>query len=243
MTGANGKLRATSVKDAKKLNLFPSYSTIVQAVLAKPGLDVWKQTQLLDACSETPYDMFDDAGWRKKVIHKSATKSRKASDRGTEIHDKLEQAILQGIDSFKDDIDRPFIEPVYNFVINKMKGKLDVEIIPEASFVHPLGYGGKVDLHSPTDDGWVLDFKTKDFTEDNIDKVAVFTEHTMQLAAYREGLKIPRAKCYNLFISISTPGLFKLIEHDEIAVKQHFEMFCCLLKFWQLNKQFKPMWS
>ncbi len=237
VVGANGNLRATSIRDARKLKLYPSYSTIVQAVLAKPGLDVWKQTQLLDAIADLPYDLFDDAGWRKKVLTKAASKSRKASERGTEIHDKLEQAVLQGgIDPT--DPDRDIVWPVYNFLMSKFKDKIDIAMIPEQSFVHPLGYGGKTDLYCPYNGGWVLDFKTKDFSEG--DKVQAYGEHEMQLAAYREGLGIPGAKCYNLFISVSSPGLFVLVEHEEEALQKAFRKFKALLEYWQVDKDYKP---
>lgn len=239
LIGKNGKLRATNVRDARQLKLYPSYSTIVQAVLAKPGLDVWKQKQLLDAVKARPFDIFTDMDdWQKKVLHEAASKSRKAAERGTEIHDKLEQAVLQGIASFEDDVDRPFIEPVYNFVMETFKLKMGTEIIPERSFTHPLGYAGTADLHCPDDDGWVLDFKTKDFKEGG--KVAVYGEHEMQLASYREGLEIPRAKCYNLFISVSVPGLFTLIEHKEEALVKAFSKFKSLLEYWQVDHNYNP---
>ncbi len=55
ITGSNGKERNTTVRDARKLNLVPSYSTIT-SVMAKPGLEVWKENQLLEACIDWPFD-------------------------------------------------------------------------------------------------------------------------------------------------------------------------------------------
>lgn len=241
ITGASGKLRPTTLRDARKLQLYPSYSTIVQAVLAKPGLDMWKQNQLLDACSTYPYDVFDEAGWRKKVTARAAEKSRKAAERGTEIHDKMEQAIISGIDKYKDDVDYKFIEPIYEFVMSNIKQKIGIELITESSFTHSLGYAGRVDLCSPTNEGIVLDFKTKEFTKETLSKVQVYSEHGMQLSAYREGLGLPKARCYNLFISVTEPGTYKLIEHEEEELQKSFNKFKCLLEYWQIDNNYKPV--
>ncbi len=83
--------------------------------------------------------------------------------------------------------------------------------------------------------GVVLDFKTKDTLD--IKKFKGYKEHIMQLAAYRHGLGIPHAECYNLFISSQDTKLVKLVEYREEELDQAWEMFKCLLKYWQiLNK-------
>ncbi len=107
----------------------------------------------------------------------------------------------------------------------------------EASFAHPLGFGGKVDLHSKsTENGIVLDFKTKNTSD--VKKMKGYSEHIMQLAAYREGLGIPNARCYNLFISTQNPELVVLQEYKEDDLKRHWQMFLCLLRYWRLSNKF-----
>jgi len=62
---------------------------------------------------------------------------------------------------------------------------------PEVSFAETnLRFGGKVDLSCKEDivrgfDGVVVDFKT---TEKGLDKLDVWSDHELQLAAYRQGL-------------------------------------------------------
>jgi hypothetical protein len=103
-----------------------------------------------------------------------------------------------------------------------------------------MGFGGKVDLYCMADEhapvGIVLDAKTKDFGPD--DKVDAYSEHIMQLAAYRVGLGLPHARCANVFASRTHPGLIKVVEHSEKELERSWLMFQCLLRFWCLKNQF-----
>jgi hypothetical protein len=81
----------------------------------------------------------------------------------------------------------------------------------------------------------VVDVKTKEFTDPN--KVDAYDDHLMQLAAYRVGLGVPKARCANAFVSRSVPGLVVIKEWEEADLQRGWEMFCSLLKFWQLKNQ------
>jgi hypothetical protein len=83
----------------------------------------------------------------------------------------------------------------------------------------------------------VVDIKTKDFTDPK--DVVGYDEHLMQLSAYRVGLGIPNARCANIFVSRTQAGLCKIIEWSEEDLQRGFEMFCSLLKFWQLKNKHK----
>ena len=75
----------------------------------------------------------------------------------------------------------------------------------------------------------------KEFDED--DKVEAYDEHLMQLSAYRVGLGMPGARCANVFVSRSVPGLVKVVEWSQEDLDRGWQMFCSLLKFWQLKNQ------
>jgi hypothetical protein len=105
--------------------------------------------------------------------------------------------------------------------------------IAERAFGHELGFGGKVDLHSPQ--GVVIDIKTKEFTDPA--KVDAYDEHLMQLAAYRVGLGMPEARCANVFVSRSVPGLTRVVEWSQEDLERGWKMFAALLNFWQLKNQ------
>jgi hypothetical protein len=81
----------------------------------------------------------------------------------------------------------------------------------------------------------VADIKTKEFSDP--DKVDLYDDHLMQLAAYRVGLGIPAARCANVFVSRSVPGLVVVKEWEEKDLKRGWAMFCALLQFWQLKNQ------
>jgi hypothetical protein len=107
--------------------------------------------------------------------------------------------------------------------------------ISEKSFACELGFGGKLDLHTADGDGVVIDFKTKEFTDPA--KVDAYDEHLMQLAAYRLGLNLPQARCANIFVSVTEPGLVVTKEWSEEDLQRGEEMFFHLLKYWQAKNK------
>lgn len=249
--GANGKLRDTTLRDARKLNLVPSVTTIM-SVEDKPGLLIWKQAQLLKACMMYPYDeeIYDEDFWKKKVTMESELIGKNAADKGTIIHNALEDFYKKG--SYEDIEDfspipatgfnckyyklSDFINPVIEFMNERFP---DVDWIPEGSFSSPLGFGGKVDMHSKGKPGQkpiVLDYKTKD--TDDRKKLIAYDQHHMQTAAYANGYEIENAERYNLFISTHVPGMYELTESTDF--EREFGMFTSLLSFWQLKNKYVP---
>lgn len=217
-------MRNTTLRDAKKLSLVPSVTAIL-SIPAKPGLDRWKQNQLLDAAWTCPVE--DEIGYKLAVVEMAEMKSAEARDKGTAIHADIERSYL----------DEPPLSPDYEAHVTNVIDALEQygELIAEAPFSHPLGYGGKVDLHgNGISGGVVLDVKTKDFDEDQDPKKLAYPEMAMQLDAYRHGLNMPKATMVNVFVDRET-GRVKLYEWPE---GDYFKMFLCLLKYWQLSKKY-----
>ena len=104
----------------------------------------------------------------------------------------------------------------------------------ERSFAHPSGYGGKVDLHSPE---FVIDVKTK--AGDGVGSV-VWEEHMMQIAAYRAGLSIPRARGAILFVGRDVPSA-TFVEIPEKDLVKGLQMFTALLDYWQTKNAYFPV--
>ena len=111
------------------------------------------------------------------------------------------------------------------------------EFQPEKAFAHELGFGGKVDLFSKEGNGVVLDVKSKEFSDPT--KVQGFDEHMMQLAAYRMGLDLPDARCANVFVSVTVPGLVVVKEWSQEDLARGWLMFHSLLNYWQAKNQHK----
>lgn len=222
ITGANGEQRNTTLRDARKLQLLPSVTTI-NGLLAKAGLNSWLQQQVLLAALTLPrLPNEPEEDWLKRVMSDSKATGREAAERGTRIH-----AIVQSHFEGAYHIEPPLYLANVEQALKEAFG--DQQWLAEKSFAHPLGYGGKCDLMSPN--GIVVDFKTKDTS---LEKVDVYFEHEMQLAAYREGLGMPSARCAIVFIN-GTTNEVKLIEVENTALQKGWDCFEHLLKVYQIK--------
>ena len=220
----NGKTgeRPTTLRDARKLGLLPSVTTI-NGLLSKAGLDTWKQQQVLLAALTLPRSESEpEQEWLSRVMQDSKATGREAAERGTAIHAVIE--------AYFDQVYMPE-KPAYLDAINSaLKNAFGEQLwLSEKSFGHPLGFGGKCDLMAKS--GFVVDFKTK---ETDLDKVDVYFEHEMQLAAYREGFGLPTARCAIVFVN-GTTNQVKLIEIEEQKLQNSWECFQHLLRVYQIK--------
>lgn len=224
----DGRERNTTLRDARELNLVPSVTTILN-VAAKPGLNAWMQEQVILAALTLPRaETEPESVWLKRVIQDSKKQGKDAADLGTEIHEAV-QSYYEGKPNAK------FHEHVLTCTDLIATRYGENNWIAERAFGHELGFGGKCDLHTPDGQGIVIDIKTKDF--DDITKVLWYDDHLMQLAAYRVGLGIPKARCANLFISRTHADVAVIKEWTEEDLQRGWEMFVALLRFWQLKNQ------
>ena len=232
ITGANGKVRNTNLRDARKLNLVPSVTTILGQI-AKPGLQTWLNQQILLSALTLPREQNEpEPAWLERVMFDSKEAGRKAAERGNLIH-----AIVQTF------YENEVYIPQYPKYVYETEQTLDNEFglhkwVAEKSFAHELRYGGKCDLYAPADPltdfpGAVIDIKTK---ETDLDKVKPYDEHLYQLAAYREGLGMPNAICGNLFINALTNQV-RLIIHDPTDIADGWAVFCHLLRVYQIKNK------
>lgn len=225
--GANGKERNTTLRDARKEGLVPSVTTILN-VAAKPALIQWLQKQVLLAALTLPRreeEKEDD--WIDRIMQDSKEQGKAAAEAGTDIHASI-QAFYEGHSTGR------HLKHVQACTDALAGFYGPQEWVSEKAFAHASGFGGKVDLHAS---GIVVDIKTKEFYDP--EKVDGFDEHLMQLSAYREGLGMPMARCANIFVSRSVPGLVKIIEWSQEDLERGWKMFESLLSFWQLKNQHK----
>jgi hypothetical protein len=230
VTAKNGEQRSTTLRDAKKMGLLPSVTTIMKAA-ASPGLEAWKLNQMMLAALTLPRAEGEgEESFIKRIQADSKDQARKAAERGTQVHTAIEQFFDGQINAN----DLPYLEPVYK-VVNDTFGNLVWAV--EKSFAAESGFAGKVDLHSRDGEGVVADFKTKEFTSDTLEKVAGFDENVMQLAAYRNGLKLPNARCANIFVSVTEPGLVVVKEWTQEELVRGWAMFDALKTFYYAKTQ------
>ncbi len=240
---AKGKTVPTTLAHARKLGLLWSVTRIC-GIPEKPQLNRWKTNNFAGALLQN-----DDALRRfldgeidaRQVCAIAMQEADKATtqprDMGTLIHGWLEEAVVSG--SFHPD------DPGYaQGVMSALEAHFpDAEWESEKAFGSPLGYGGKVDLHCRKYDGIVLDFKGKDFSPEEAERISPYDDHAMQLAAYRKGLDLPNARCYNLFFSRTHPGVTALWEWEEDELERGWRMFQHLLGFQIAKTGHDPSWE
>lgn len=222
----DGSYRSTTLRDARKMGLVPSVTTIIKCA-ASPGLEAWKLQQMMLAAMTLPRAPDEaEESFIARVQADSKEQAKKAAERGSEVHGALE-AFFETREVYA-----AHSEFVLGTEAEMAKVFGDLEWSAEKSFGHALGFGGKVDLHSRAGNGVVVDFKTKEFTKEQAEKVQGFDEHLMQLASYRVGLDLPAARCANIFVSVSEPGLVVVREWSEEDLKRGWAMFESLLNYW-----------
>ena len=224
-----GQPRATTLRDARKLGLVPSVTTIMQCA-NKPGLNRWREEQVLLAALTLPRNTGEpEREWVRRVVEDSRETARKAAERGTAIHAAVEQA-------YRWDTGYGYTEHVAGVMaaVEQLTGLLPAAMTPERTFARQ-GYGGTVDLSAP---GWVLDVKTKEFTFSD-PRPQLWDEHCMQLAAYAFGLDMA-ARCAIVFVSSTEPGLVVMQELTTEQRGRGLEMFSALKAYWQAANNYYP---
>lgn len=228
VTAKNGNQRATTLADARKMSLVPSVTTIIKSA-ASPGLEAWKLNQMLLAALTLPrIDNEPEEEFVQRIVKDSKEHAKMAAERGSAVHSAIE-SMYSGVmhSEYAEHQAGCYraIELEYGIT----------EFQPEKAFAHEYGFGGKVDLFSREGNGVVLDVKSKEFSDPT--KVQGFDEHMMQLAAYRRGLDLPEARCANVFVSVTVPGLVVVKEWSQEDLARGWAMFYALLKYWQAKNQ------
>lgn len=227
-----GYPRPTTLSDARKFGYVPSVTTVL-AVLDKPALTTWLVEQGILAALTLPRVVGEsEREFLERVRADGKAQAKAAAEEGTRIHDAIE-------DAFKGRMVPPKYVPHVDGVMRKLHELYPgvTDWIAERSFCHPLGFGGKVDLHSPST-GLVGDHKGKDGDFSDGKKLA-YDQH-YQLAAYHRGLCLPPSECFNLFVSRTHPG--KVAPHvwKQAEIDDGWRVFEGALELWKRLKKYDP---
>jgi hypothetical protein len=169
-------LRPTTVADARKLNLLPSVTNVLQ-ILEKPALTEWKIKQAVMAVLTSPKllgEPLDD--FVERVMSQERQQDKEAEwarNLGTDIHLALEQ-ILSGKQCGPEI--HPWIKPCYDTIVQRGK-ILEIEKILVGE-----GYAGKTDLIQQNGDAtiWIWDWKSAS----KLPEKCSWPENRLQLSAY-----------------------------------------------------------
>jgi len=216
------------LKKARKEGLLPSVTGILE-VMAKPGLEIWKQKQILLASLTLPRLMGEsEDDYASRVMKDSKEQGSKAMELGTAIH-----SFAEDLASFNNQI-RPIpegYEPVCSMLREWINENLKGGLF-ELSMVSNLGYAGRIDWCSPD---LIVDFKTSS------NMVAYHESHCTQLTAYSKGNLEKRL--INVYISTDTLNPEIRIKEWNMEEKgRAWEIFKACLSIWQNTKNYYPGW-
>ena len=239
VTSKNGTKRATTLRDARKLNLVPSVTSVLD-IMGKPGLDRWKINKAIEASIQIRRKEYEsDDSLAKRILAESKRSSEEASERGVRIHNLLE-SFFKTANIPNDKEDEAIIRSVQTLLYANC-GEQDW--MSEETFAHPDGYGGMIDLYSDTfpssTDPWVIDFKTKEF--DAGAKNLAYDSMGYQLAAYKKGIGASQeTRIANIFISASNPGISIFHEWSAEDTLRFEKIFGHALELWKETKKYWP---
>jgi hypothetical protein len=265
---ADGGMRPTTLRDARKLSLVPSVTTVISQTLAKPSLDRYKadmvilatlhkdaQAMLKTAAKKSGsmpklMQRLEEAGpsESRKILRPYLDRVRdlsnehrdKAAGSGTNIHNAMDLA-LQGEDVAPDAL--PYIQPAVDWI---RKTGLKIVALEKSMANTAYGYGGRVDFLGTDASGqWlvVLDYKTTETDPEKPDSsYTPFLGQSWQLAAYLVAWKgveaLKRCRLANLVISRSEPGRF-IVNPVEDPEAAWLAFYHCL-RVWQLTRNYQP---
>lgn len=216
----NSGYRTTTVSDARKMNLFPSVTTVLK-ILDKPSLFKYYMNNALEAASmlsRLPEETIED--YSKRIMEQASTESKKAKETGTAFHQALEGYIKTG--EFLTESQQASQIFVYN---QNYIDSLNLKGNIEKTFVN-YGYAGTIDfIGEATINGernnYIIDFKT---TSSVASKDSVYDEYIYQLAAYKKLAGVDY-KCVNIIFSTSSEKNIFTCTHSDSDIQTGIEIF------------------
>lgn len=226
--------RPTNLRDARKQGLVPSVSTVL-SILAKPALVQWQIRQAVLAALTLPRGDDDEDTFLRRIVQDGRREAEEAARDGTAIHQAIEASFAG---ERVPEAYRPHVAGVRRMLEDNYPGVTDWVI--ERSFAHPAGFGGKVDLYSPSA-RLIGDHKSSSITS-AVDKKLAWDQH-WQLGGYSLGLEMPDARGFNLFVSRTEPGYVVFHEWEPHKMDEGRAVFLAALELWKRLKNFDGGWS
>ena len=244
-----GKERPTTSRDASKLGLFPSVTTVIGDMLRNPMLERWFQKQAVGAAvSATRGIGEDETTFTNRVIHESLQKSRDATDFGTEVHYHIEQYNLnkdyivppESVQKSPEMVD--ILEYWKDFSHKEIEEVVSAE---EVLVSEDLGCAGTVDLiYLRKNVGLCIgDFKTQGVNEKY--GVSFYETFPIQMALYARMYKLTHNLPEDPRISTQVINSNKTEEvHDKLYTleeqQKSLSLGLCLLRGWFFRKGYTP---
>lgn len=224
-------MRATTLADARKLDLLPSVTTICKT-LAAPALVNWLINNAAMAVATTPRKEGEelDAFIERCLDVDAQSEADAAKQLGTDIHDEIEYYLVNN------GVKRPDLIPFVSPVIEKVKSL--GRVVATEKIVVGDRYAGKMDCIVENDGCFhVLDFKS---TKAKKLPKESYLEHRMQLSAYSKALGITGDKMIvtaNVYISTVNAGEISFCANMDW--QEDYNIFQKVTDIWYWQNQFK----
>lgn len=241
--GANGKERAPTLREARKLGLLPSVTGII-GIISKPQLESWKIEQgILAALTLPRISGESDDEFAKRVVLDSREQVISAADTGTLLHDWVEKLAageaLQAPEGF---------EAVCSSLRDWVYENLSGDFLSEIGVASRHGFGGRVDWYGELKDGTmaVIDWKSQGVKTGR--EANFYETWGLQLAAYALAIGemgvvygIPQRRI-SVVISTNPENPIVAIKEWE-DFKSDMETFLHALSIWKWQKGYDPSFS
>lgn len=240
--GENGEMRATTLRDARKLGLFPSVTNVL-SVKGKSGLENWKLEQaILSALTLPRSDGESEDEFALRVVEDMNRQAADAAALGTKIHEQIEAWNLEGSFSGTTGEILHLAEPYESWA----RANLAEIVAAEEKVVSTsVGYAGRLDLRARLKDDpsriAVIDIKTQDLA--NKKKPAFYPEWAMQLAGYGDcdgirGDAAPMPRLISLIIRRDKPD--DPIMHEWEDPLDALDAFHACFRLWCWDRKYVP---
>lgn len=225
--------RSVTIKDARKLNLLPSVTTVL-SILEKPQLTIWKQEMAILASLTLPrVEGESDDDFAKRVVIDAKQISKDAMSLGTRIHTSLEMYFNS--QSQLDQDAWEYVHPVVVWIENNIDKSKPFEVEKRLASKE-LGFAGRTDLICYLKDGRkaMIDWKSKGTKEQYQHKMSFYNEECWQLSAYS---MIEEVDCLiNIGISTGKAGVIEVKEWTPEEVANGISIFKSALQLFKLIK-------
>jgi hypothetical protein len=257
--GANGKIRSTTLRDAKRHNYLPSFTGIV-SILDKAGLNLAKNRLV----AEEMFKMFfedkgnihenDIAYMRDEAIRRAGDHWSKASDAGTIIHDAIEaslsnpskynpnQEVLLAAANTTAKVSE-YVDVAHEWIENN---GIEIDRCEVVCVNKDHGYAGKTDiLATYKGEPILIDWKTTKTKESQKPKDMTWDTHCMQIAAYSkclwESLPSTGINVYLSTTELDPKPRLESVWWTKDQMQESYDKFIAIFNTWKLIKKYNPV--
>ena len=232
--------RNTTLRDAKKHGLYPSVTTLL-GLFAKPGLQRWKDDQLLRVAFDNPPKLDESyEGYANRCLVMHEKPVEEAASFGTKVHDAIE-AYFEGT-HIPDEL-LGYIQPALDW---KQENQLTFTHRERLLVNHDYGFAGTVDIvgRGSENQQFILDWKTRKTKEGQ--KITSYDFQIHQIAAYasthfgEEEVLGHRVHGANCFISSSQMGRYEVIRYSPEDLADAWKVFRSICEVWRSLKGYDP---